>query len=93
MLFGVIDQKKNDFLLILGFVSCTAMPLMGVYDVKNYWGVHCNVANITFISTCFYMGMVGRNLYFNRDKFPEAKQRTIRLTMFATYGLFLTLAS
>lgn len=63
MLYGKINDNYNDFLLILGYVSCIAMPLLGVFDMNKYYNIHYYLAITWLLSFTFYLGMVGKELF------------------------------
>jgi hypothetical protein len=60
MLYGKISHNLNDLILITGYISCIAMPLLGVLDMNNYYTIHLYLAVAWFISLCLYMGVTGR---------------------------------
>ena len=60
MLYGKIPDNLNDLILITGYTSCIAMPLLGVFDMNNYYTIHFYLAVAWFISLCLYMGVTGR---------------------------------
>ena len=91
MLYGKISNNLNDLILITGYISCIAMPLLGVLDMHNYYTIHLYLAIAWFVSLCLYMGVTGRQLYIHRKEFPPETQRAIKYTKLASYGLFIGL--
>jgi hypothetical protein len=93
MLYGVIDTRWNDLYLIIGTLAVVSLPMIGIFDCIQYSPIHVTFAVIFFGATGIYMTLVGRALYFNRDKFSADKQRAIDITMLATYGIYITLGA
>ncbi|CDW78258.1 UNKNOWN [Stylonychia lemnae] len=92
-LYGIVSDQYNDFLIILGGLSCIALPLIGVFDEHQWGPVHGTCAFIFFGGFGFYCILLGRALYQNKDKFPASQQRSIKLMMNNTWGLLIFLVA
>lgn len=90
-LYGKVSDCYNDFLIILGGLSCVTLPMIGVFDEHEFNPIHCTCAGIFFGSFGFYCILLGRALYQNKDKFPVDEQRSISLMMKNTWGLLIVL--
>jgi hypothetical protein len=73
MLYGKIGDKENDILLIAGYISCFAMPLLGLFDMNNYFNIHFWLAVTWILTLTTYMAVVGRELFNHRKEFPREK--------------------
>ena len=88
-LYGIVDDRYNDFLLILGFLPCITLPLIGVFDEHQFNPIHCTCAGIFFGCFAFYCILLARALYQNRDKFPQSEQKAISRMQSATWTMLL----
>eukprot|EP00347_Sterkiella_histriomuscorum_P021372 403334206 len=92
-LYGKVSDCYNDFLMVLGILSCITLPLIGVFDEHEFNPIHCTCAGIFFGCFGFYCILLGRALYQNRDKFPQDEQKSIDLMMKNTWGLLIVLVA
>ena len=93
MLYGKINDKENDALLVLGYVSCIAMPLLGLFDMNSNFNYHFWIAVTWILSLTSYMAIVGLKLGANIRKFDRQHWRAIKITQLASYGLLIGLAA
>lgn len=62
-LYGVVSDGYNDFLIVLGGVSCLALPLIGVFDEHQWGKIHGFCAVVFFSTFGIYCVLLGRALY------------------------------
>ena len=90
-LYGIIPDGNNNFLFDLGLISCFALPMIGIFDEKNYITMHCISAGFFFGCFGIYCVLLGRYLWNNRDKFAASEQRSISIMVWNTWGLIAVL--
>ena len=56
-LHGIITKKMNDALIVTGMVSSFSLPLIGVFDNKQFKPIHNVCAATFFASSAFYLSM------------------------------------
>ena len=77
IIYGVAPDRKNDWLLISGYVTCLSLPLIGVFDEHNYTPIHYMMAAFFFSAFGFYALNLGEVMYTNIDKFPKEDAKII----------------
>jgi hypothetical protein len=90
-LYGIIPDSSNDSLFDLGIIACFALPCVGIFDEKSWKILHVISAGFFFACFGFYSFFLGRHLYNNISKFPEAEQRSIKMLSWHTWGLIFSL--
>lgn len=86
-LYGIIPDSKNDFLLDLGIASCVALPLIGIFDEKNFLPMHITCAVIFFGCFAIYCILLSHHLSKNKASFPVGEQRAISIIFWVTWGI------
>jgi len=56
-LYNMTSHKANDFLIILGTLSCISLPLIGIFDEVAFTTAHYSLA-LTFYSTCTIYALI-----------------------------------
>ena len=90
-LYGVISDAHNDKMMFVGLYTCFALPMIGVFDCKNYLPIHGFFAVTFFACFAFYGNMLGSALYKNIDKYPESQHKAIQTLKTHSYGLIIIL--
>ena len=91
MLNGVISVGTNNTYMVFGYLVVVTLPMIGIFDTDTFSTIHGTFAVLFFGSTSIYFTLIGRALYFHKDKYPASKQKAIETTMNATKGLYITL--
>jgi hypothetical protein len=60
---GIIGVRENDVLLIIGLLGCLFIPLIGLFDSKNFPHTHSFVAVTYFVLQYFYFLLIAVFIY------------------------------
>jgi hypothetical membrane protein len=71
-LYGIASDKTNDILYCLGFLSCISLPLIGVFDEKDYKLEHGLSAIVFFLSCCAYIFWLARVMQKYKAQFSAS---------------------
>jgi len=93
MLYGKIDNGRNDTMMYIGIASMVALPMVGIFDEHNYGAFHGISAGIFFIGFMVYARMLAISLDKVKDQF-DAPTQTAIASMYSkvTYLILTTLA-
>jgi hypothetical membrane protein len=91
MLYGIASHKTNDFLLILGYLSCISLPCIGIFDEHDHMPMHIVCTILFFTPLAFYAFFVAKIMYKNKDKFPNDNGNIHRLLWISYFMLALAI--
>ena len=68
-MYGITPNSSNDYLLILGFIYCLSLPLVSIFDSKDFKFLHVvlqvhSSCQAVFISTGFQQRFKGTEINF-----------------------------
>ena len=69
-LYGKVSSSSNDTILLFGIIACISLPLVGLFDEKEFGTMHGITAVAFFASAMFYEIWVTSELKNHKDKFP-----------------------
>ncbi len=90
MLYGKIDNSRNDTMMYWGIASMVALPMVGIFDEHNYGVFHGISAGVFFIGFMIYARMLAISLDKVKDQFDPATQASIASMYSNVTGLILT---
>lgn len=90
MLYGKIDNSRNDTMMYWGIASMVALPMVGIFDEHNYGLFHGISAGVFFIGFMIYARMLAISLDKVKDQFDPATQASIASMYSNVTGLMLT---
>ncbi len=70
-LWNHVDPRLNDFMLLIGIVSCLTLPLISIFDDINFSTAHLILAFLFFGSVQLYSFILQIVMTQNRSKFCE----------------------
>lgn len=71
-LYGKVSNSDNDWILMLGIVSCVSVPLITFFDEHNFKVLHGIIAAAAFLSGASYANQTSKLMAANKDKFDLA---------------------
>ncbi len=77
MMYNIISEKENDFLLVLGLLQCVSLPCCAIFDKNNLPILNKAAALVLFASAGSYMFILSYQMNKNLDKFPVNMQKAI----------------
>lgn len=90
MLYGKIDNSRNDTMMYWGIASMVALPMVGIFDEHNYGTFHGISAGVFFIGFMIYARMLAISLDKVKDQFDPATQASIASMYSNVTGLMVT---
>ncbi|TNV86768.1 hypothetical protein FGO68_gene16367 [Halteria grandinella] len=76
-LYGLVSDQRNDTMMVFGIIALVALPMVGIFDNKNWIHPHVICAAAFFLSFTIYGWMLASSLESNKDKFPQSEQAQI----------------
>jgi hypothetical protein len=92
-LYGIVPNATNDYLLVLGIISCISVPAITYFDEHNYKVAHGIIAAAAFFSGAFYADKISSVMVANKDKFDTLTQNEIAFCRKQAIALNATLWS
>jgi Frag1/DRAM/Sfk1 family len=65
---GIITKRLNDALIVAGMISCFSLPMIGVFDNRDYVPIHNACAATFFASSAFYLSTMAYQMSKHKDK-------------------------
>ena len=80
-----VDELSNDLLFYAGFTSCFSLPLIGVFDNRNFKPLHYLFAGLFFASAGLYSYHIAQIMHARKDRFPMQDAATIDMNRMLSY--------
>ena len=90
-----MPHATNDYLLLLGIITCVCVPAITFFDDENFKVLHGIIASGAFLGGAFYANALSKTMIAHRKLFDLATQTEIAtasklaVTINATLGSFL----
>lgn len=89
-LYGKVSNGRNDLMFWIGVACMVALPMVGIFDEKQWKTLHGTSAGIFFGGFMIYATMISHSFKDNIDKFPADEQSAIKSMSSNVTGLILT---
>ena len=89
--YDYIPVKSNDIILVIGYLACISLPLIGIFDEHEYKRMHCLCAITFFASFSIYALILSLELFHHKNKFPSSEHPSINFLILNCIGLLLVL--